>query len=194
MKNNPDFSLHNKIEIYFNQYNNKYNLLESQAIPNFSNHISYAKTIRNVDGLIVCPYCINCYIHPGKQIVIDIAKKYNVIIKNSPDIFNTVNIRPGEYDFIVAQSNGGTNSITNGIVICSQCFKLKNNLSLKDFFHYYFMYSGNRYFRKNLSMNSTEIMDIDNFKNKCYYCNLSSDYKICVFCAGKKNQLIGIAN
>ena len=28
------------------------------------------------------------------------------------------------------------------------------------------MYSGNRYFRKNLSMNSTEIMDIDNFKNE----------------------------
>jgi len=194
MKNNSDFSLHNKTEIYYNQYHNKLKSLESIPITHFTSHLNIAKSFPKYNGLTVCPFCINCYIHPGKQVITEINKRYGLQIDDNPNIFNNKEIRPGEFEFVVPQSQGGTNSIQNGVFICSQCYKQKSNVSLKDFFNIFFNCDNQRYYKKPQTINSTfECMDLDLFDRKCFFCKLSSDYKICLFCAGKKNQIISIA-
>ncbi len=192
MKN--DFNLFNKTEIYYNQFCKRYLNLETLNIPYLNTHIYNAKIVNNKGGMIICPFCINCYIHPGANVLKELNIKYGLLIDNDCNLFDNIYFRPGVCDYI-KQHPQGTNTLNNGIYICSQCQKLRNNLSISDFFKNYFITDKHRYYKRpDIKYNIIEVMNLDNFKNKCLKCNSNSDYKICSNCAGKRDELIYIAN
>jgi len=193
MKYAQEFSLYNKTEIFYNQFLNKYINIEESKIPFISSHLQYLKLIPHKNNLIPCPYCINCYIHPSSKVSSELSKRFSLNIENNCSLFDLSFIRPGEYDYIRTPNQGGTNSISNGVIICSQCSKQKNNLTLLDFFNNCFISDGKRYYKKNI-MPIIEILDIDFFNKRCFKCNQISDYKICINCASKKNEIICIAH
>jgi len=186
-----EFSIYTKSQIYYKQNNRNFNNLEKLSIPLLNNHLSIVKNINNYCGLIVCPYCINCYIHPGTNVVNDLKKRYGLIIYNDKSIFDSSDIRPGECSLIDIT---GKNFVDNGIYICYQCYRQKGNMTLQHFFLNNFISDGVRYYRRSEMIRTViEMMDKDNFDNKCFSCGVNSEYKICQNCAGRKGEIIKIA-
>ena len=195
MSNNSDFSIINKCQIYMQQYNNNFYNLLKLPILNCNNHLYHLSLVPKINNLIICPYCINCYIHPGKNIVNELKNTYKHHIVEYPSLFNSEYIRPGECDYIIHSSNGGSNDVNNGIFICSQCYKQKANLTTDNFFLNFFSFYNGRFFKNSKTITNTiEMMDIDENNNKCAFCKSHSIYKICQFCAGKKNIIIKLAS
>jgi len=193
MKQNQDFSIQNKTDIYFNQYYNNFKNIQNINVKFLGYHIDSIKLITKLNNLIVCPYCINCLIFPGKHIAQELLKKYNLRIDETVNLFDKSFIRPGECDFIIPIKHGGSYDITNGIYICSQCQKQKGEMSIQNFFENMFEFNQNRYFKK-YPQKYISLMDVDNFKNRCLNCNHHNPYKICTYCAGKKDEIIYIAD
>jgi len=194
MKGTSEFSIHNKTEIYFNQLHKNYKNLEQLNLPFILSHLFEAKKIENRNNLIICPLCINCYIYPGKNVSNELNKKYKIFIEDNTYIFDNWFIRPAECDYIISPSKGGNNSISNGVYICSQCYRQKAELNIRDFINIYFSNNFVRYFKKNdLIKQQIELMDVDNFNNRCLNCNYYNNYRICIHCAGKKDEIINVA-
>jgi hypothetical protein len=104
-----------------------------------------------------------------------------------PSLFNSEYIRPGECDYIIHSSNGGSNDVNNGIFICSQCYKQKANLTTDNFFLNFFSFYNGRFFKNPKTITNTiEMMDIDENNNKCAFVNLIVYIKFASFVQAKK--------
>lgn len=188
-KNNNDFLFQSKLEIYYLQQNHIFITLERQPIPDIQSHLTKVKSIQKNNGMIPCPFCINCYIHPGETIANDINKKYNLKIEVSQFIFDNYFIRPAYCTNISVLND---NDVNNGIFVCSQCFKLKLNKSSLEFFKNFLFFNGTNYQRR-IDLPRIEIMDQDIFENKCFCCKEFSKHRICYKCASRKDEIICIA-
>lgn len=191
---NNEFSFQQKTEIYFNQYIKNYTNLHKLSSPHLDSHLVSVKSFPNYNNLIPCPYCVNCYIYPGENVANELVKRYNIQINLTNNMFSKDYIRPGQCDHIIPYCKGGSNNIDNGIFICAQCNKLKFSNNLFDFFNMNFTFYNNRFWRKpEIPVDKVEIMDIDFFENKCFSCNQPSKIKICPKCAGRKNEIVYLA-
>lgn len=192
IKRNYDFPSSAKIEIYNQQFLKNFSILEKISIPNILSHTSFLKLSPSPNSLIPCPFCISCFIHPGESLAKEINLKYNLNILTNPHIFNTPFVRPAYCDFI---NSSDLNKVDNGIFICSQCQKFKENHSIYDYFRIFLSFNGKHYTRNpNLSIPIIELMDVDYFNARCLHCNEYSKYRICHKCAGKKEIILCIAS
>lgn len=191
-----EFTIQQKTNIFYNQINKNLENLKKLNIPYIQFHIQQIILIPNNNNLPICPYCQETYIFPGKQVANNIQSKHNIIIEQPITLFSSRYIRPAECDHIIPHLNGGTNDIDNGIFVCSRCNKLKSALNTAEFFKevLLFDYYRNKYIlHPKITFNTLELMDADNFNNRCLCCDKPSEYQICWNCAGKKNTLIYIA-
>lgn len=166
-----------KAEIYSQQFHKNFNHLEKIQIPYIKEHLHHIKQFNHYFGMIPCPFCFNCYIHPGENLAQEINKKYNIKIHSDPYIFDFDFIRPGHCEKI--------NKINNGFFICAQCQKIKDKQSIPEYFHNFLFFNGYHYTRKWI-IPKVEMMDIP-FNNLCLNCLENSKYRICYKCAGQRN-------
>lgn len=192
-----EFTLQQKTKIFYNQIHKNVDNLLKLNIPYIHLHLQHLFYSQHINNLPLCPYCLEFYIFPGKQVASELKNKYNITIEQPISLFSSYYIRPAECDHINAFATGGTNNLENGIFVCSRCNKQKSALNTQNFFTQFlqFDFQKQKYiYNPAIRFYFNELMDIDEFNNKCYSCDRPSEYQICWHCASKKNTIIFLAN
>jgi len=192
-----EFTLQQKTQIFYKQLNKNVENLLKLNITYINYHLQYILNSQNINNCPLCPYCLQFYLFPGEQVAKELLNKYNITINQSINLFSTTIIRPAECDHINPFCNGGTNNPDNGIFVCSRCNKQKLSLSTINFFNEFLQfnfYTQKYEYHPNIKFYYIELMECDDYINQCMNCKKPSKYHICWHCAGKKNQIISIAN